>query len=109
MKTEWKVPIWIQRAFRSPTRSATRSFISPAAFLVKVRASTWPGLQSPSRMCATRQVSTLVFPLPAPAMISEGPSVHSTAAFCALFNPSNRSVCELFIMVQKYTFFSDFL
>ena len=44
-----------------------------------------------------------VFPEPAPAMISEGPSVHRTAAFCALFNPSNRSVCELFIMVQRYS------
>ena len=38
MKTEWKVPIQMRRAFRSPTIPAMRSFISVAAFLVKVRA-----------------------------------------------------------------------
>ena len=38
MKTEWKVPIQMRRALRSPTIWPMRSFISPAAFLVKVRA-----------------------------------------------------------------------
>ena len=38
MKTEWNVPIQMRRAFRSPTIPAMRSFISVAAFLVKVRA-----------------------------------------------------------------------
>ena len=37
MKTEWKVPIQMRRAWRSPTMRAMRSFISPAAFFVKVR------------------------------------------------------------------------
>ena len=106
---EWKVPICIHRALRSPTREATLSFISPAAFRVNVRAMTSLGLQSPSSMCATLQVSTLVLPDPAPAMMSEGPSVQRTASFWALFSPSNRSVCEMFIIVQKYTFFSDIL
>ena len=39
---EWNVLTHIARA-RAPTRAATRSFISPAALLVKVIARIWPG------------------------------------------------------------------
>ena len=39
MKTEWKVPMTSLRALAFPTMRAILSFISAAAFLVKVRAS----------------------------------------------------------------------
>ena len=42
-QAEWNVETHITRA-RLPTSAATRSFISPAALLVKVIARTWPGL-----------------------------------------------------------------
>ena len=47
---EWKVDTHIARA-RGPTRWATRSFISPAALLVKVIARISPGCtcRAPSR------------------------------------------------------------
>ena len=41
-QAEWKVITHMALA-RGPIRSATRSFISPAALLVNVIASTWPG------------------------------------------------------------------
>ena len=49
-QAEWKVDTHIALA-RPPTSAATRSFISPAALLVKVIARIAPGctLRSPSR------------------------------------------------------------
>jgi len=41
-QAEWKVSTHIALA-RGPTSSETRSFISPAALLVKVIARIWPG------------------------------------------------------------------
>ena len=69
----WKVLIHMVRA-TGPTRPSMRSFISPAALLVKVMATTSSG-----RTCstwssqATRCVSTRVLPEPAPARMSSGP------------------------------------
>src|SRR3954471_3369099 len=86
---EWNVETHMLRA-RGPTRAATRSFISPAASLVKGIAGTWPGAPpalvvkviariSPGETprsairYATRCVSTRVLPDPAPATIRSGP------------------------------------
>ena len=80
---EWKVPIWILLDFLSPTMRAILSFISEAAFLVKVRARILDGSEPFPRMLAILLVSTLVFPEPAPATMRTGPSVHSTASFCS--------------------------
>jgi hypothetical protein len=44
-QAEWNVETHINRA-RPPTSAATRSFISPAALLVKVIAMIWPGCTS---------------------------------------------------------------
>ena len=77
------------RALLSPTIRAIRSFISDAAFLVKVNARILAGSQSfCSRIYAILLVKTLVLPDPAPATISTGPSTQLTAAFCSLFSPS---------------------
>ena len=67
---------------RGPTSAATRSFISPAALLVKVIARISPGDTSRSAIrYATRCVSTRVLPEPAPATISNGPPcVHDRRA-----------------------------
>ena len=89
MKTEWKVPMKRRLAFLSPTIRAILSFISEAAFLVNVRASILSGSQPFSSMYAILLVSTLVFPEPAPATISTGPSIQLTARLCSLFSPSN--------------------
>src|SRR5437773_2210297 len=60
---------------------STRSAISTAAFSVKVRASTSSGRARLDEMrCAMRRVRTVVLPVPAPAMISRGPSPWSTAS-----------------------------
>ena len=82
---EWKVPIQIFRACRSPTIRAMRSFISPAAFLVKVSERIRSGGIPFSIRYAILEVSTRVFPEPAPATINIGPSIHSTAFFCSGF------------------------
>jgi len=76
---------------RPPTRAATRSFISPAALLVKVMASTSPGLtpRAASRY-AIRVVRTFVLPDPAPATTSSGPPSCTTACRCCGFSPSRR-------------------
>jgi len=47
---EWKVPIKSLLAFRSPTITAILSFISVAAFFVKVRAIIRAGSHPLSRM-----------------------------------------------------------
>src|SRR6185312_7317747 len=81
----WKVMIQIARA-TGPSVRSTRSFISPAALFVKVIARISFGFTpcAVSR-CATRWVSTRVFPEPAPAITSSGPSVVSTASRWAGF------------------------
>src|SRR5215211_5585182 len=92
----WKVETHILRE-SGPTRRATRSFISPAALLVKVIARTSSGAASPwSRMKATRCVSTRVFPLPAPARMSSGPSVCSTASSWVGFRDSSNTDKKLY-------------
>src|SRR5690606_18703455 len=58
------------------------------ALLVKVTARIWEGKAFPvARMWAMRVVSTRVFPVPAPARTSTGPSVVSTASRCSGLSP----------------------
>ena len=71
-----------------PTMPAILSFISLAAFLVKVNAMTLEGSPPLARIHAILLVSTLVFPEPAPATISAGPSMSLTAFLCSAFSPS---------------------
>src|SRR5262249_9132014 len=87
---EWNVLTHIDRA-RGLTSAVTRSFISPAALLVNVIASTWPGRTSRSASrYATRYVSTRVLPDPAPATMSSGLPWWTTALRCCGFSPSSR-------------------
>src|SRR5213075_3118579 len=60
-----------------------RDFISPAALLVNVIAKIELGTIPSESRYATRRVITRVFPDPAPAMISSGPSTWVTAARCS--------------------------
>ena len=92
INTEWKVPIHRRRALRSPTIRAIRSFISPAAFFVKVSARIRSGSTPFSIKYAMREVSTRVLPEPAPATISMGPSIHVTALSCSSFKASRISL-----------------
>ena len=72
---EWKVRIQIERA-TPPSMSSSRSRISPAALFVNVIARISCGLTPIALIrCATRCVRTRVFPEPAPATTSIGPSV----------------------------------
>ncbi len=84
---EWNVDTHIFWA-TGPTRAATRSFISPAALLVKVMARISNGETPSSIRWAMRCVSTRVLPEPAPATTSSGPSVWITASPWAGFSPS---------------------
>src|SRR4051794_9903129 len=79
----WNVITHAARA-GGPTRSASRSRISPAALFVNVIARISGGL-TPTAFSkwAMRRVSTRVFPEPAPAITSTGPSVDNTASRCA--------------------------
>jgi hypothetical protein len=79
-QAEWNVDTHILRA-TGPTRAATRPFISSAALLVKVMARISKG-ETPWSLIshATREVSTLVLPEPAPATISSGPPGWVTAS-----------------------------
>ena len=105
MNIEWKVPITMRLALRPPTMREILSFISDAAFLVNVNAITLEGSTPFSRIQAILPVRTLVFPEPAPATMSTGPSVHSTAFLCSLFNPSE-TVLKLFSITNaKLQFF----
>src|SRR3546814_21170477 len=72
-----------------------RSRISRAALLVKVTARISDGqARRVAMMCARRAVSAAVFPVPAPASISTGPSVVSTACRCGPFNPCRKGGSE---------------
>src|SRR3990172_12167683 len=84
---EWKVESQIPSA--GPSSFTTRSRISPAALFVKVTARIASGAMPHTPISqATRLVSTRVFPLPAPASTSKGPSVAWTASRCSGFRPS---------------------
>src|SRR6266581_1134883 len=68
---------------------STRSAISTAAFSVKVRARTSSGRARLEEMrWAMRRVRTVVLPVPAPAMMSSGPSPWTTASCWAGERPS---------------------
>src|SRR5438094_694395 len=68
---------------------STRSAISTAAFSVKVRARTSSGRARLDEMrWAMRRVRTVVLPVPAPAMMSSGPSPWTTASCWAGESPS---------------------
>src|SRR3546814_10200591 len=72
-----------------------RSRISRAALLVKVTARISDGqARRVAMMCARRAVSAAVLPVPAPASISTGPSVVSTACRCGPFNPCSSGGSE---------------
>ncbi len=85
--SEWKVEMSGLASVACPSRVSTRSAISAAALLVKVTARIASGGTPFSWISqAMRLVITRVFPDPAPARISSGPSVASTAARCSGFN-----------------------
>ena len=86
-----------------PVFSFTRSSISLAALLVKVRARIWLWGMPLSSMWAMRYVMTLVLPLPAPAMMSSGPSVVVTASNCSWFS-SCRSLSSMGAILWKMLF-----
>src|SRR5574344_1604103 len=104
MKTEWNVPIYSFLAALAPTIRAILSFISFAALLVKVRARILSGAHPFWSIFAILQVSTRVFPEPAPATISTGPAVHSTACFWTGFSPSKILVVPFCISCLLYCF-----
>ena len=70
---------------------ATRSCISRAALLVKVTPRMLPGAIPRSTMCAMRKVMTRVLPVPAPARISTGPRIVSTACRCCGLSVNSNS------------------
>src|SRR3954452_19389059 len=76
----WKVRIHSPRPL-SPSSRCNRSLISPAALFVKVMARISFAF-APTALIrwATRYVRTRVFPEPAPAITSSGPSVARTAS-----------------------------
>src|ERR1035437_6551834 len=77
----------------SSSSATTRSRISRAALLVKVTASTADGGTCREvMMWAMRCVMTRVFPLPAPARISKGPSIWFTASRCCALSPLRKSM-----------------
>ena len=53
-----------------------------------------------------RFMSTVVFPLPAPAKISTGPSVWKTACFCMAFI-LEKSFCMIFFLKSRIVSLSD--
>src|SRR6267143_2506879 len=78
------------------SRSETRLRISSAALLVKVTARMDSAGTPLAIRLAIRNVMARVLPVPAPARISRGPSVVSTASRCSGFNSSRRdSICPV--------------
>ncbi|MCY1375584.1 hypothetical protein D9M69_630100 [compost metagenome] len=68
----------------------SRVIISLAALLVKVTASTPPGVTCPvCKSQAMRVVSTRVLPEPAPARMSECSAGSMTAAACSALRPAS--------------------
>ena len=84
--TLWKVPILMYCALLSPAIAFILWRISFAALFVKVSARMFHGMMPFSSRYATLYVSTRVFPEPAPAITSDGPSQYSTAALWLSFN-----------------------
>ena len=74
-----------------PTNFHNLPRISLAALLVNVTARIREGCTPCAIRFAMRCVKVFVFPDPAPAKISRGPSRYSTASFCLSFNPFNIS------------------
>src|SRR5437763_2623355 len=99
-QAEWNVDTHMRWA-TGPTSSPTRSFISPAALLVNVIASSANGEARWSPIShATRFVSTRVLPDPAPATTSSGTSGGAvTASRCTGLSPASSSVvCSAALM-----------
>jgi len=90
-QSAWNVPAWTSRP-PSPTRLMIRSRSSAAALFVNVTARIRKGGTplTPTRY-AIRCARTRVFPEPAPARISNGPSVVVTARACS--GLSARRIC----------------
>ncbi len=87
----WNVRIHMPAATRPPSRPSTRSAISREALFVNVIARMLPGDTPSSRIrWAMRWVSARVLPEPAPATMSTGPSVCSTASRWTGLSPSRR-------------------
>jgi len=78
----WKVPPQSLRV-STPERSSTRPSISRAALFVNVARRIRSGGVPVSMSRATRYVSVLVLPLPAPAMTSMGPPSAVTTLYCS--------------------------
>src|SRR5208282_2453986 len=96
-QNEWKVEITGLATLNPPTSFSTRSAISDEALLVKVTARIDSGITPIfSIRQAIRNVMTRVFPLPAPARMSTGPSVVSTASRCCGFNSSRNDTLKEF-------------
>lgn len=72
-----------------PTMRCVRRVISSAARRVKVRSKMRSGRAPDSTRCATRCASVFVLPVPAPAIISNGPEPNWAASCCLLFNVSS--------------------
>src|SRR2546430_1702493 len=99
-QAEWNVDTHMRWA-TGRTSWPTRSFISPAALLVNVIASSANGEARWSPIShATRFVSTRVLPDPAPATTSSGTSGGAvTASRCTGLSPASRSVvCSAALM-----------
>ena len=68
----------------------TRRVISAAARRVKVRRRIRPGATPVQSRYATRWARVLVFPVPAPAMMSNGPPLKVAAARCCSLRDANQ-------------------
>ena len=89
-QNEWNVAISGLRSVRPPSMLPTRSAISAEALFVNVTARMASAGTPLAMSCAIRNVIARVFPVPAPARMSTGPSVVSAAARCSGFNSARR-------------------
>ena len=100
---EWKVETHIRSPEPGPSNPSIRSRISRAALFVNVMAKILDGYTCFSTTkYAIRCVNTRVFPEPAPAIMSKGPSVVLTARACSGFMPFSKSSDSLFILVPPF-------
>ncbi len=91
---------------------STRSSISRAALSVKVKARISEDLAfSEETSHLMRSVITVVLPVPAPAIISRGPSPCSTACFCSLFNffSSELTIAKIYFSLISNCLISSFV
>ena len=102
-QNEWNVEsVGVESRRASASNAATRSRISAAALLVNVTARMADGGTRRSvTICAMRWVMTRVFPLPAPARISSGPSVWLTASRCCGLSPLRKSMGSRLLKCSK--------